>query len=89
MARDRSEASEVIVQTGRLLLSTLGTWSLAVLSALALRIALLDAIFSAREAAVWLFLGCAPVGIVVLLARGQSTGSIAHVLHEAESTVKR
>ena len=68
------------------LLSTLGTWSLAVLSALALRIALLDAIFSGREAAVWVFLGCAPVAIVALLARGQSTGSIAQVLHAAEST---
>jgi len=74
------------VSTQRLFISAIVGWSFAVLSALGARTAFINSSPSVVESVGWVFLGCAPVAIALVILRGRSTGTIAQVLYEAEQT---
>ncbi len=73
------------MSTKPLMLAMIG-WPIAVLSALAMRIALVSPGLAVPEYAGWLFLGCAPMAIALLIARRQPTRSVAQVIYDAEHT---
>ena len=68
----------------KLLTLALIGWPVAVLLALATRTMLVTPGLSIPEYVGWMFLGCAPLAIAVMMLRARSSGSIAHVLYEAE-----
>ena len=59
-------------------------WPVAILLALAVRTMLVTPGLSIPEYVGWMFLGCAPLAIAVMMLRGRSSGSIAQVLYDAE-----
>ena len=59
-------------------------WAVAVLLALIIRTTLVIPGLSTAEYVGWMFLGCAPVAVVMMLVRGRSARSIAQVLYDAE-----
>lgn len=68
----------------KLFLSFLVGWPGLACAALTSRIAFLGPALSAAEYAGWFFLAGAPVAACLLILRGRSTRSIAHVLYDTE-----
>jgi hypothetical protein len=59
-------------------------WPVAVLLALAIRTVFVTPGLSSPEYIGWIFLGCAPIAIALIMLRGQPTESVAQVLYDAE-----
>jgi hypothetical protein len=70
--------------TGRLFSLALIGWPIAVLLALAIRTVLVTPGLSSPEYIGWMFLGCAPVAIALIMLRSRPTESVAQVLYDAE-----
>ena len=60
------------------------TWLAVVSAALTGRIAIGHSPVSASEYVIWVFLAAAPVVTYLILLRNRASGSIAHVLYDAE-----
>ena len=84
MTRDRSEYSEVTVAIKPFFISSFTGWPIAVVAALVGRAAAVGAPISSMEYAAWLFLGCAPGAVALMIVRGLPSRSIAEVLYDAE-----
>ena len=67
-------------------ISTFTGWPIVVLGALAARAAVVGAPISGTEYAGWLFLGCAPGAIALMIVRGLPPRSVAQVLYDTEHT---
>ena len=76
--------SEVTVSTKGLFVSALVGWPLAVFTLLATRAISVESSVLAPEYLAWLFLACAPVVTLLIIVRGRSSQSVAHVLYETE-----
>jgi hypothetical protein len=71
------------VSTNRLFTAALVGWLLLVVAALVGRTAFGTGL-SAPEYGAWIFAGCAPLAILLIIRRGRSTGSMTQVLYDVE-----
>jgi multisubunit Na+/H+ antiporter MnhG subunit len=77
------------VSLKRLVASAPLGWLSVILLALACRVSFVSPGISAAEYVGWIFLLCVPPVIALIIGRSRSSGSIAHVLYDAEQAGDR